>query len=217
MASQNNDHRIDPENLTRRCEHLRIEVGQLQRILDTPVEAKQWDRCFLPRVPFYLVERDQNLYRPKLVSIGPYHHNQAYLKPMEEYKVRALRRFLGNSGKTLDDLKRALNHDVNKLMDSYKDLDAQGWDERKFLELMILDGCFILEFFRTFAIRESDGYRDPAFVIYKPFTCFCDNLEDIFMLENQVPFLVLEKLLAVENLITVDAVSIFFQTKLGVL
>ncbi|XP_068668965.1 UPF0481 protein At3g47200-like [Aristolochia californica] len=207
MASQNNAHRIDPENLTRRSEHLRIEVGQLQRILDTPVVAKQWDRCFLPRVPFYLVERNENLYRPKLVSIGPYNHNQAYLKPMEEYKVRALRMFLENSGKTLDDLKSALKHDVNKLMDSYKDLDAQGWDERKFLELMILDGCFILEFFRTFVIRESDGYRDPAFVIYKPFTCFGDILFDILMLENQVPFLVLEKLLAVENLITVDAVE----------
>ncbi|XP_068668971.1 UPF0481 protein At3g47200-like [Aristolochia californica] len=207
MASQNNAHRIDPEKLTRRSEHLRIEVGQLQRILDTPVEAKQWDRCFLPRVPSYLVERNENLYRPKLVSIGPYHHNQAYLKPMEEYKVRALRKFLGNSGKTLDDLKRALKHDVNKLMDSYKDLDAQGWDERKLLELMILDGCFILEFFRTFAFRKSGGYSDPVFGIYRSFTSFNAIFMDILMLENQVPFYVLEKLLAVENLITVNAVE----------
>ncbi|XP_068668959.1 UPF0481 protein At3g47200-like [Aristolochia californica] len=173
MASQNAN-RIDPENLTRRSEHLRIEVGRLQRILDNPVEAKQQDRRFLPRVPSYLVERNENLYRPKLVSIGPYHHNQAYLKPMEEYKVRALRKFIENSGKTLDDFKRALEDDVNKLMDSYKDLDAEGWDECKFLELMIVDGCFILEFFRRL-----------------PF----------------VPFLVLEKLLAVENLITVNAVE----------
>ncbi|XP_068668963.1 UPF0481 protein At3g47200-like [Aristolochia californica] len=206
MVSQN-AHRIDPENLTRRSEHLVIEVGQLQRVLDNPVEAKQRDMCFLPRVPSYIVERNENLYRPKLVSIGPYHHKQAYLKPMEEYKVRALRKFLGNSGKTLDDFKRALEDDVNKLMDSYKDLDPECWDECKFLELMILDSCFILEFFRTFAIRKSGGYSDPVFGIDRPFTYFSTILEDIFMLENQVPFLVLEKLLAVENLITVNAVE----------
>ncbi|XP_068668958.1 UPF0481 protein At3g47200-like [Aristolochia californica] len=206
MASQNAN-RIDPENLTRRSEHLRIEVGQLQRILDNPVDAKQRDRCFLHRVPHYLVERNENLYRPKMVSIGPYHHKQAYLKTMDEYKVRALRKFLENSRKTLDDFKRALEDDVNKLMDSYKDLDAEGWDECKFLELMILDGCFILEFFRTFAFRKSGGYSDPVFGIDRPFTYFSAILEDIFMLENQVPFLVLEKLLAVENLITVNAVE----------
>ncbi|XP_068668960.1 UPF0481 protein At3g47200-like [Aristolochia californica] len=205
MASQNAN-RIDPENLTRRSEHLRIEVGQLQRILDNPVEAKQRDRCFLHRVPHYLVERNKNLYWPKMVSIGPYHHNQAYLKTMEEYKVRALRKFLENSRKTLDDFKRALEDDVNKLMDSYKDLDAEGWDECKFLELMILDGCFILEFFRTFAFRKSSGYSDPVFGIDRPFTCFTAIFWDIIMLENQVPFYVLEKLLTVENLITVNAV-----------
>ncbi|XP_068668972.1 UPF0481 protein At3g47200-like [Aristolochia californica] len=209
MASQN-AHQINPKNPTRRTEHVKIEVGQLQRVLDTPVEAKQWDRCSIYRVPPRVQEQNEKMYRTQMVSIGPYHHGQPHLKPMEEHKVRALRQFLERSGKTMDDLKQALRDDTSSLMDSYEDLDAEWLDKDKFLELMILDACFILEFVRSGSSSNSSGYSesDPVFGIYRS-SRFKNLYLDILKLENQIPFLVLEKLLTIENLITTHAVEQF--------
>ncbi|KAG9445834.1 hypothetical protein H6P81_011962 [Aristolochia fimbriata] len=210
MASENAP-QIDSENPTGTMGgHLiKIQVGRLQELLDSPAEAKQWDRCCIYRVPPHLCRLNKELFRPTLVSTGPYHHGEPHLKPMEEHKFRAMRQFLERSGRTLSDLKRALEDDVSKLMDSYEELDAEWSEEAKFLELMILDGCFILEFNRVSNIPTAGGYSDsdPVFGIYGACTRSKPLFLDILLLENQVPFLLLEKLLAIENRITVDAVQ----------
>ncbi|XP_010034414.2 UPF0481 protein At3g47200 [Eucalyptus grandis] len=65
---------------------------------------------------------------------------------------------------------------------------------------MITDGCFMLEIMRT-AIGEKNDYapNDPIFGIHR-LECIAPYISrDMLLLENQLPILVLYKLVAVEN------------------
>ncbi|KAG9443421.1 hypothetical protein H6P81_014761 [Aristolochia fimbriata] len=140
----------------------------------------------------HLLRSNEKLYRPTLVSIGPYHHNHPHLKPMDEHKVRALSQFLNRSKRSLNDLKASLRCDVGQLMNSYEELDEEWRDqEDKFLELMILDGCFLLEILRMMRFGSTDCYSqsDPVFGVRGRFTILNTLLNEIFMLENQVQYL----------------------------
>ncbi|XP_068640450.1 UPF0481 protein At3g47200-like [Aristolochia californica] len=184
-----------------------IDIDQLQRLLDTSEDANRWDKCSIYRVPSHLLQRNEKAYKPKLVSIGPYHHGEAYLNPMEEHKYRALSQFLKRSKKTLDDFKVSMKDCVHQLMESYEKLDEEWMNEDKFLELMILDGCFVLEILRVFTFDKSLGYtrNDPIFGDRGTSTIINILVQETLMLENQLPFLVFEKLLAVENKINMDS------------
>ncbi|EEF50158.1 conserved hypothetical protein [Ricinus communis] len=72
---------------------------------------------------------------------------------MEDHRHRALLRFLKRSNKPLQLFVDSLTEVVQHLKDSYDLLDA-CWqqDTSRFLQLMILDGCFLLEMLRN-AVR----------------------------------------------------------------
>ena len=69
-----------------------------------------------------------------------------------------------------------------------------------FLQLMILDGCFMLEILRN-AAHVLDDYapNDPIFSDHGRLHVVPYIKRDMLMLENQLPMLVLEKLVAVEH------------------
>lgn len=66
-------------------------------------------------------------------------------------------------------------------------------DTNSFVEMMVLDGCFIIELFRRFWIK---AYSDVIFRLAyrKKALSF-----DLLLLENQIPFFVLERLFALMN------------------
>ncbi|KAG9443460.1 hypothetical protein H6P81_014800 [Aristolochia fimbriata] len=206
-----------PEVPPQISDHLRIEVGQLERLLETLQEANPWERCSIYRVPPHLLRRNENVYKPTLVSIGPYNHGRPELTPMDEHKLRSLRQFLNRSKRTLSDLKTSLRPNVGQMLDSYEELEEAEWSaEEKFLELMILDGCFVLEILRLFEIHCIWGHSPPfGYNDYSPRdpifggrgkSIILTLVEDFLLLENQLPFLVLERLLAVEDLTREDPV-----------
>ncbi|XP_077224727.1 UPF0481 protein At3g47200-like isoform X2 [Tasmannia lanceolata] len=167
-----------------------------------------WNKQCIYRVPSFMRSRNNVAYDPHFVSLGPYHHGEARLMPMEEHKVRAVLHFLENSDKPMTDYVNALVEVVEELMGSYDQLECKWRDRDKFLELMFHDGCFLLEIMRKFVEESLDSsnkdYRDYADndPIFGPhgFDKFSDVIfEDTLKIENQVPLLVLNKLVAVER------------------
>ncbi|XP_077225043.1 UPF0481 protein At3g47200-like [Tasmannia lanceolata] len=155
--------------------------------------------------------RNNVAYDPHFVSLGPYHHGEARLMPMEEHKVRAVLHFLKNSDKPMTDYVNALVEVVEELMGSYDQLDHKWRDGDKFLELMFHDGCFLLEIMRKFTDNNYGDYpgNDPIFGIYG-FRKFSVVLfEDTLKIENLVPLLVLNKLVVVEKGMTRDQSTVY--------
>ncbi|KAK4721314.1 hypothetical protein R3W88_011547 [Solanum pinnatisectum] len=100
------------------------------------------------KVNVWLRESNPDAYIPKMVSIGPYHKINPQLCPVEKYKILYLRRFLQRNESL--DLKSCINEpqklkeEALKCYDDIEDLNI----DRQFCQMLLLDGCFVVEFIR---------------------------------------------------------------------
>lgn len=138
---------------------------------------------------------------------------------MNNHKGRALHRMMtranGSDGMDLPFPNRAIKEIVlleKEIKESYEEkIDCDG----ETLALMLsLDGCFILEILRTlsgdildhemFSWMMNGDYYEPLFQVKKINYTGFDILHDILKLENQIPMIVLRKLLELELRAGVD-------------
>ncbi|KAF9618091.1 hypothetical protein IFM89_000042 [Coptis chinensis] len=170
-------------------------------ITDPEEEQALWIRQSIYKLHNFIKCRNENIYEPLLVSIGPYHHGNDQLKAMEVHKRRAMCHFTKRSGVPIQDYKNALMEDVQILKESYDQLDEiYCKDSNKFVELMMVDGCFILEFMDILSGAPKDyAPNDPIFSYYGCITHYNCLMRDMLLLENQLPYLVLEKLVSVSE------------------
>ncbi|KAI8526871.1 hypothetical protein RHMOL_Rhmol12G0031300 [Rhododendron molle] len=164
-------------------------------------EMQQWSKQSIYKVPEGVTVLNRSAYRPEFVSFGPYHHMESHLEPMEKHKRRALLHFLKRSRKPLASYIAALAEVAQSLKDSYESLDPIWEDDSdRFLELMILDGCFMLEVMRTSTLEMDDySVNDPIFSKHGKLHVVPYIRRDMMMLENQLPMLLLTTLVAVEK------------------
>ncbi|KAK3409563.1 hypothetical protein EUGRSUZ_J01668 [Eucalyptus grandis] len=172
-------------------------------------EQRNWNKRSIYKVRPRIADVHSKAYQPQVVSFGPYHHDNDLLLPMEEHKRRALRHFVKRSRKPLERFRESLREVAQDIKESYDELDSKwkaGGSEgaaSQFLDLMITDGCFMLEILRvaTQAKQEKDDYEvnDPIFSNHGKLRVIPYIRRDMLMLENQLPMLVLDQLVAVES------------------
>ncbi|XP_057491605.1 UPF0481 protein At3g47200-like [Actinidia eriantha] len=169
--------------------------------LSTTDLVDPWMRRCIYKVPASVKDLNKKAYEPQLVSFGPYHHRKDHLRRMEEHKQRALLHFIKRSNKPLTLYRQCLLEAIQDLKDSYDSLDPH-WqsDNDRFLQLMILDGCFMLELLRCTTDDPPDDYfkTDPIFSDHGKARIGPYVRRDMLLLENQLPIMVLHKLVAVE-------------------
>ncbi|XP_023535324.1 UPF0481 protein At3g47200-like [Cucurbita pepo subsp. pepo] len=133
------------------------------------------------RIPDHIKKVHPKAFKPKRVSFGPYHHGELHLSPMEKMKHLALRYFERRCGLCVEDIVNELWDMLEDLQRSYDKLDDE-WKKKptKFLEVMILDGCLMMQVL----LEDTDVSK---------FTT-TDVLRDMLLLENQLPMKLLDKL-----------------------
>ncbi|GAB2279636.1 hypothetical protein Dimus_014280 [Dionaea muscipula] len=109
--------------------------------------SSSWEHLSIYRVPNILKDpAHEKSYIPQVVSLGPYHHGKSSLKAMEQHKWRALHHIL-----------KRHDQDIQEYLDAMKELEekARACYERpvscsseEFVQMMVLDGCFMLELFK---------------------------------------------------------------------
>ncbi|ERM95614.1 hypothetical protein AMTR_s00023p00150580 [Amborella trichopoda] len=128
------------------------------RGMDTP------HRCIY-KIPSYLLK---GCFTPRLVSLGPLHHGSPHLQPMEHHKRRALLHFLDRSKRSANvylKALQALQAVERKLRACYEWPDElPGMESPEFLNMTLLDGCFLLELQRTAIDEDTSGYADDDLV-----------------------------------------------------
>uniref|UniRef100_A0A0D9X6U8 Uncharacterized protein n=1 Tax=Leersia perrieri TaxID=77586 RepID=A0A0D9X6U8_9ORYZ len=173
---------------------------------DPAVEEARWRKHSVYRVPAHIKKAaSSSPYEPQLVSLGPFHHGRVDLQPMEEHKRRALLHLLRRTGRrTAGDLAAAVEAVAETLENAYMDLDADTWrgggggGRDRFVEVMVTDGCFLLEVMRTAELNGDDyAANDPVFSRHGELYVFPYIRRDMLVMENQVPLLVLQRLVAV--------------------
>nr|CAB3494876.1 unnamed protein product [Digitaria exilis] len=139
------------------------------------------------------VSTDGRYIVPRAVSIGPYHHGAPHLWAMEDVKRAAAYHFCRGSGRSPEVVYRVVLSVSGRARRSYYSTDGTG--DAEFAALMFHDGCFLLQFMLA---DVQPRMVDPSLL-----RCFMSNLpsilRDIMLLENQIPWLVLEALMAVTS------------------
>ncbi|XP_077239896.1 UPF0481 protein At3g47200-like [Tasmannia lanceolata] len=161
------------------------------------------------RVPHWIRKDHEDAYEPRIVSIGPYHHNNPRLVAMEEHKWRYLHDFLFRNDKRLEDCIKEIKELEEKARSSYaetvclvKDVKTSEDQARSteitllpkseseaFVEMLVLDGCFLIELLH----KNNDDrlFEDPMYTAKWVLPCIAN---DMMLLENQLPFFILQQL-----------------------
>ncbi|KAL6008825.1 hypothetical protein ACLOJK_022051 [Asimina triloba] len=129
------------------------------------------------RVPEVLRQANEKCYQPQLFSIGPYHHGSEELKPTKEVKFEHLQPLLARNPKwELNDYVREIRALEAQARECYA--DKIGLESKEFVEMMVLDGCFLVEMFIRICVTKSQ------YELWVPY--FVSR--DMLLLENQLPF-----------------------------
>ncbi|KAI7981681.1 UPF0481 protein [Camellia lanceoleosa] len=146
--------------------------------------------CCIYRVRKQLREVNKKAYEPEIVAIGPYHRGKPSLKMMEEHKLRYFQLILqqNNDANNVERFVIAVRSLQQEACRSYAEPITLSPDEM--IEMMILDGCFIIELlhkFETPYLRANDPIFDMDWIV--------NSLQrDLMLFENQLPFSILCKL-----------------------
>ncbi|KAJ3683520.1 hypothetical protein LUZ60_013747 [Juncus effusus] len=164
----------------------RLRVSVQKKLSDLPGEPHKSQPITIFRVPASFRESRKTLYEPKMVSIGPYYHGKEELQAMQDHKWWCLRDFLSRNPEiSLETYIQEMRKLAKRARMSYGEKITTNDDD--FVLMLLLDGCFILEYFFKFQDKEIDvlcdvGWGGPTII------------SDLFLLENQIPFFILHKL-----------------------
>jgi len=116
---------------------------------------------------------------------------------MEELKLKYFKGFLNRTKLCLDDFVFKLQEWESRIRSCYAGLVS--FNSNDFRKIIIIDACFIIEHFLRYFRYKNWMKNDP--ILLKPWL-FSEIKCDLVLLENQLPFLVIEDIykLAIINL-----------------
>ncbi|CAN6363730.1 unnamed protein product [Urochloa humidicola] len=142
---------------------------------------------------------------PRFVAIGPYHHNRKALKPAEKVKHVAAR-YCITKGHTVEEVYDKVAEAAEEARSLYDNNVLARIGDMDFRHMMFFDACFLVQFMllrcgkRYKWIQESGGEDGDG--SWKDFLQgslspkHYDILHDIMLLENQIPWSVVEAVLS---------------------
>ncbi|OWM86696.1 hypothetical protein CDL15_Pgr015732 [Punica granatum] len=146
--------------------------------------------CSIYKVPRRLLVKNPSAYSPRIVSIGPMHHRRKDLEAMEEYKQRFFAGFLERAQLSLEKYVEFVKDREEKLRSCYA--DTIQIDSDKLMEIVMVDAAFTVLLLVTFA----EGNISECFRIFNKPYYISSIIDDIFLLENQLPLFIIEELFA---------------------
>ncbi|XP_010271392.1 PREDICTED: UPF0481 protein At3g47200-like [Nelumbo nucifera] len=186
------------ENKGCTCTSFAIEIGDtlvnsIQEKLDdvSPLSSE----CCIFRVPEQMRKINEEAYRPRMVSLGPFHYGKQRLAEMEEHKKRYLKSLLRrNPSIKLEAYVNTMRELENRARKCYAETISLSSDQ--FVEMMLLDGCFIIAYF---FMCENPSLRSEFDPVFHAAWTDAGLYHDMVLLENQIPFFVLEYLFKLVN------------------
>ncbi|KAL3744260.1 hypothetical protein ACJRO7_013507 [Eucalyptus globulus] len=169
-------------------------AGGLHRNHGTGHKRRFGEQWTIFRVPEHIREVDKKAYNPRVVSIGPFHQSRPELRAMEARKLRMYERLMkqiGDEGRDVG-LETAIKQLEGRARRSYSE-EFDHISSEEFTQMMVLDGCFIVELMRLYHESNQHGQHveEPIFAT----RWMLPNItRDLLMLENQLPFFVLQEI-----------------------
>ncbi|KAI7757768.1 hypothetical protein M8C21_018323 [Ambrosia artemisiifolia] len=121
-------------------------------------------------------------FMPRVVAIGPLHRKDENLQRFEVPKAAFVHDLLSRSESSSTQLLTKCVQKVTSVIEKVRACyaDMKSYDDIKLAKMMVMDACFILEFIHKISTGSNLRLQDQ----YIPY--------DLVLLENQIPFFVLE-------------------------
>ncbi|QCD94490.1 UPF0481 protein At3g47200-like [Vigna unguiculata] len=171
-------------------------VKQVREILEQvelPENSIVHEQCVY-RVPHKIRQPNHQAYTPRVVSIGPIHTpfrpgGDIRLEPMENLKLQYLKSFITRSRLSVEECVSKLKDWERIIRCCYAEPVQHSSDD--FLRMVLIDSYFIIELFLRYYYYDRWVEIDP--LLLQPWLAN-DVALDLILLENQLPFFVLEGL-----------------------
>ncbi|XP_059462742.1 UPF0481 protein At3g47200-like [Corylus avellana] len=139
---------------------------------------------------------------PQVVAIGPYHRLNPKLQMMEGVKWRSLGYFVRNKeGDYLGKCLKQIRPLEGQLRACYSSSETINLSTDEFLQMMVVDGCFILDLFLNFEkevilnFEKGETSDHPLCWLKSQKRVIVSKIyADLLLLENQIPSIVLKEL-----------------------
>ncbi|KAI7997819.1 UPF0481 protein [Camellia lanceoleosa] len=146
------------------------------------------------KVPDKLLKLKKDAYTPSIVSVGPFHHNnkamQAFEKHKQQYLLHLFKRTSQAALSTLKDCATAILKFENAARRCYS--EEICLDEYELAEILLVDGCFLLELFLKYSNIENHEENTVGDPLINDAQTIATLRHDLALLENQIPFFVLK-------------------------
>ncbi|XP_031103154.1 UPF0481 protein At3g47200-like [Ipomoea triloba] len=148
-------------------------------------------------------KEDSDVYDPKVVSIGPYHHGKPQLQLVQGMKRKVLDHFISISKQDYEFYFKKMLEVVHMARSCYILMDDEEFDDDQFAEMMLLDGCFLLNYCLVTTDYGDDVATNKALEYCSPLDIitlvdaaagwlFIER--DTLLLDNQIPLWIIELL-----------------------
>ena len=194
VGTSSTDQRIKDQSV-----EVPLDINELSNSLWEQLEINKAPspECCIYRVPERLRKLNAEAYTPRVVSIGPIHLGNWNLKAMKDHKIMYLQQFLKRSKVSVENLFNIIKENETALRDCYA--ETISLSRKDFATMILLDAVFIIMVllnWKYISVLYDSARLDHIF--YRPFK-FSDGVFDMSLLENQLPFFILEKFLELSS------------------
>ncbi|XP_075637174.1 UPF0481 protein At3g47200-like isoform X1 [Castanea sativa] len=145
-----------------------------------------------PKIRKVVMLRDHKHYRkycePRVVSLGPIHHGKPAYQLTEEYKLMLADKFIGKTGRTDEELYCIIKDKIKELREYYDEKETQEYSDEDLAWMLFVDGCATLQFIDSIV-------NDPLEDVKMKNDQVAFVQQDLFLLENQLPYQLLDDLM----------------------
>ncbi|KAF9619814.1 hypothetical protein IFM89_009565 [Coptis chinensis] len=185
-------------------DHVLIQISELNKVLAASIKIKldkvspspSGKSCCIYKVHEKFRKVNEYAYTPEMVSIGPFHTAKLALQAMEDHKLRYMHVLLSRTTSLETKLAECVES-IGKLEEKARKCYSEPTDHLdrdKFIEMMVVDGLFILELFGKSAGVAKYRNNDT---IFNNIWGMPSVVRDLILLENQLPMIVLDCLFEV--------------------
>uniref|UniRef100_A0A5B7AMN1 Uncharacterized protein n=1 Tax=Davidia involucrata TaxID=16924 RepID=A0A5B7AMN1_DAVIN len=169
-------------------------VSHIAQKLDNMESTPSMQHCIY-QVRMELRKINEEAYTPRVVSIGPFHYGSERFKSMEKHKLDYFKKLIGRGNKRLEDYVVVMKKLEDIIRQRYAETIKLDSDE--FVMMILVDAGFIIELLRRYFFwdRKEQNHLEVQNEPLLYNSLQLDNIcHDLLLLENQLPFFVLEVL-----------------------
>ncbi|KAM3690910.1 hypothetical protein ACJW31_09G155800 [Castanea mollissima] len=179
-------------------QNIAIETTKLEERFKTVMEARknvfrQSRTPKIQKVIFLLRDHKdfKKYFEPRMVSFGPIHHGKENYQLGEKHKLVLTYEFIKDSGNNIQEVYKKVEENIKELRECFEEEVTKGYDDEALAWLLFVDGCAILQYI-IYCANSTIKFKELS--INNDSVAF--GQQDLFLLENQLPYILLEWLMS---------------------